>query len=67
MDLQAQLYQTQDTARLSKEAGYTGQRGHGGRMKPAAEKKNSGVEERDQRDRLHLKVGTALVELEIDS
>ncbi|KAF5825695.1 hypothetical protein DUNSADRAFT_7516 [Dunaliella salina] len=58
MDLQAQLYQTQDTVRHSKETGYTGQRGHVGRLKPAAEKKNSGVEERDQRDRLHLKSTT---------
>lgn len=33
-----------------------GQRGHAGRIKPLAEKKNAGVEERDQRDRLHLKV-----------
>jgi len=132
MDLQAQLYQTQDAARLSKDTGFTGaqscelqvvkhfdhkcqeeglpsavckyhnldalvchmvlwmhacacinlinyndicetwiciacnplrsfcvgQKGHAGRLKPL-EKKNVGVEERDQRDRLHLKVSAS--------
>ena len=59
MDLQAQLYQTQQAARMSKETGAAASSRQRANLKaglPLMDKRNPGIEARDQRDRLELKV-----------
>lgn len=60
MELQAQLYKTQELARLRKEGGMDASdthRGGGFNVAELMKGRNAGVEERDMKDRLSIKVG----------
>ena len=61
MDLQAQLYQTQESVRMRQDGSAPGEKAASRRkvgvdVVALMDRKNAGVESRDQQDRLHVKV-----------